>query len=50
MPRYKTCGLVALVALTTSVAIPCRLHAQSPPERAVRAVVDSFFTFVDREK
>lgn len=50
MPRYTTCGLAALLALITSIVIPRHVHAQSPPERAVRAVVDSFFAFVEREK
>jgi hypothetical protein len=50
VPRSKTCCFVALLALVTSVASPRCGRAQSPPERAVRAVVDSFFAFVEREK
>jgi hypothetical protein len=42
--------LSTLIALGASVFVPQRLFGQSAGERAVRAVVDSFFAAVAREK
>lgn len=48
MPRYNTFRFAALLA--TIVAVPHQTQAQSTQERAVRAVVDSFFAAVAREQ
>jgi hypothetical protein len=42
--------LMTFIAFGVSVAVPQRLFGQSAGERAVRAVVDSFFAAVAREK
>src|SRR4051794_6574898 len=42
--------LFAAIAFAASTRVPHRANAQAPAERAVRAVVDSFFTAVAREK
>jgi hypothetical protein len=49
MPRYRSLKLAALVALTITVG-PRSAQAQSAADRAVRAVVDSFFDAVAREQ
>ena len=48
MPRHNTFHFAALLAMI--VAVPRPTHAQATQERAVRAVVDSFFAAVAREQ
>jgi hypothetical protein len=50
MSRYKTFRLAALLALATAIATPRPTRAQNAADRAVRAVVDSFFAAVKREQ
>lgn len=50
MPRHKTFPFAALLALATAIAAPRPTHAQTAADRAVRAVVDSFFAVVKREQ
>lgn len=50
MPRYRALKFAALLTLATLLAAPRQTEAQSPADRAVRAVVDSFFDAVAREK
>lgn len=50
MSRYKTFRFAALLAVATAIAMPRPTHAQAAADRAVRAVVDSFFAAVTREQ
>jgi len=50
MTRAVRLRLMTFIAFGASLIVPQRVFGQSPGERAVRAVVDSFFAAVAREK
>ena len=50
MLQYRSLKFAALLALTAAIAAPRHVEAQAAPDRAVRAVVDSFFAAVAREQ